>query len=66
MGFANKYDKDCNQIVSVCAWLTNFQPAMIPLPGDSSVEEVEEYFQSLESDYDYDADSEMTDDDDSN
>ena len=53
-----------NQILSVCEWLTNFQPAMIPLPGDSSVEEVEEYFQSLESDYDYDADSEMTDDDD--
>ena len=54
-----------NEIVSLCAWLTNFQPAMIPLPGDSSIEEVEEYFQSLESDYDYDADSEMTDDDDS-
>ena len=51
-----------NQIVSVCAWLTNFQPVLIPLSGHSNVEEeVEAYFQSIE-DSDYDADSEMSDD----
>ena len=31
-----------NQIVCVCAWLTNFQPALIPPSSDSSVEEVDE------------------------
>ena len=53
-----------NQIVSVCAWLTNFQPALVPLPSDSSMEdEVASYFQSIE-DSDYDADSEASDDSD--
>ena len=53
-----------NQIVSVCAWLTNFQPALIPPPSDSSVEEeVEEYFQTLDSESDYDADTELSDND---
>ena len=51
-----------NQIVCVCAWLTNFQPALIPPPSDSSVEEVDEYFQKMESESDYDADTEMSDD----
>ena len=51
-----------NQIVSVCVWLTNFQPALVPLPSDSSMEdEVASYFQSIE-DSDYDADSEASDD----
>ncbi len=50
-----------NQIVKVCAWLTNFQPALIPLPGEFSADEVDRYFQSLE-DSDYDADSEMSGD----
>ena len=53
-----------NQIVSVCAWLTNFQPALIPLPGDHCDEEVDKYFQSLQE-CDYDADSEMSGDEDS-
>ena len=44
----------------VCAWLTNFQSALIPLPGDFSADEVDRYFKSLE-DSDYDADSEMSD-----
>ena len=51
-----------NQILSVCALLTNFQPALIPLPGDSSM------WKSNSNPWkviDYDADSEMTDDDDS-
>ena len=47
-----------NQIVCVCAWLTNFQPALIPIPSNSDVEdEVDQYFHSIE-DSDYDADSE--------
>ena len=48
-----------NQIVCVCAWLTNFQPApLIPVPSYSNVEdEVDQYFHSIE-DSDYDADSE--------
>ena len=49
-----------NSIVSVCAWLVNFQPALIPLPGDTSTDEVDRYFQTLE-DSDYDADSEASD-----
>jgi hypothetical protein len=49
-----------NNIVSVCAWLTNFQPALIPLPGDTSTDDVDRYFQTLE-DSDYDADSEASD-----
>ena len=53
-----------NQIVSVCAWLTNFQPALVPLANDSTMEdEVASYFQSLQ-DSDYDADSEASDVDD--
>ena len=53
-----------NQIVSVCAWLTNFQPALVPLANDSAMEdEVASYFQSLQ-DSDYDADSEASDVDD--
>ena len=50
-----------NQIVSVCAWLTNFQPALVPLSSNNSTEEeVVSYFQSLE-DSEYDADSESSD-----
>ena len=39
-----------NQIVCVCAWLTNFQPALVPLPEHEAAEsedEVVDYFQSL-------------------
>ena len=54
-----------NQIVSVCAWLTNFQPALIPSPSDPSVEgEVEDYFKMIESEEEYDADTEMSDSED--
>lgn len=55
-------------IVSVCAWLTNFQPVLIPLPAGSAEEdEVDKYFSSVldsESDSDYDADTELTDEED--
>ncbi len=44
-----------NQIICVCAFLTNFQPALVPLPSHGSEKEVEEYFQQL-SDCDSDPD----------
>ena len=48
-----------NQIVCVCAWLTNFHPVLLPPPLSSSeTEEVESYFRGLdlESGTDSDAD----------
>ena len=51
-----------NQIVCVCAWLSNFQPALVPPPREPSDTEVDDYFQELdESDFssDIDSDSEM-------
>jgi hypothetical protein len=52
-----------NQIVSVCAWLTNFQPALVPPPTSSSVEDdVDSYFKQLSTDSDYDADFSDIDD----
>ena len=51
-----------DQIFSVCAWLTNFQPVLIPLPSDESAEQdVERYLQSMEDDYDADSESSDTD-----
>ena len=49
-----------NQIVHVCAFLTNFQPALVPLPDDSDESDVTRYFDQLsdcdssESDIDLD------------
>ena len=40
-----------NQIVHVCAFLTNFQPALIPLPVDQDNEDVELYFDQLSDSY---------------
>ena len=39
-----------NQIVCVCALLTNFQPALVPLPLEPDDSDVESYFLQLESD----------------
>ena len=51
-----------NQIVCVCAWLTAFQPALVPpSPGERDEQEVEDYFNSV-YDSDYDAESELSDD----
>ena len=36
-----------NQIVFVCACLTNFQPALVPPPISDIDTDVEEYFRSL-------------------
>ena len=49
----------------VCAWLTNFQPVLVPPPSDSHCDdEVDSYFKTvLESnDSDYDGDTELRDD----
>ena len=51
-----------NQIVQVCAWLVNFQPALIP-PPSGDMDEVDTYFANLSNeDADYDADTELSDD----
>ena len=47
-----------NQIVCVCAFLSNFNPALVPPPTDLSESDVEEYFQGLEDSDEYDADTE--------
>lgn len=44
-----------NQIIYVCAFLTNFQPALVPLPEEHSDVDVEKYFEQL-SDCDSDSD----------
>ena len=38
-----------NQIVCVCAWLSNFLPALIPPPPEVSEEEVDDYFVALDT-----------------
>ena len=51
-----------NQTVCVCAWLSNFQPALVPPPCELSDTEVDDYFQDLDkSDFisDIESDSEM-------
>ena len=40
-----------NQVVCVCAFLTNFMPALVP-PENVQDGEVDDYFQDLSSDYD--------------
>ena len=50
-----------NQIVCICAWLTNFHPALVP-PPLSTNEDVEEYFNNLSDDESvYDGDYENDD-----
>lgn len=51
-----------NQIVQVCAWLVNFQPVLIP-PPSVDMDEVDTYFFNISNDKsDYDADTELSDD----
>ena len=51
-----------NHIVCVCAFLSNFQPALVPVPVDPMESDVEEYFQCVSSnESDYDGDSECSD-----
>ena len=44
----NTLARIANQVVSVCAWLTNFQPALVPCPHDpaESEDEVDKYFET--------------------
>ena len=53
-----------NQIVFVCAFLTNFQPALVPLPDDDELTDadVEKYFEQL-SDCNSDSDEDEADQD---
>ena len=48
-----------NQIVNMCAWLSNFQPSLVPPPRDEENEHgdsnVKSYFNDID-DSDYDAD----------
>lgn len=37
-----------NQTESVCAWLTNFQPALVPPPQEVQETDVQEYFDTME------------------
>ena len=48
-----------NQIVYVCAFLTNFQPALVTFPTGSTESDVETYFQHLTDDSDLDSDDEI-------
>ena len=58
------FSRIANQIVCVCCWLVNFQPVLIPPQADSEDVDVDKYFQTYySSDSDYDADSELSDDD---
>ena len=50
-----------NQIISVCAFLTNFQRPIVPLSKNSSEGEVDSYFKQL-SDCDSDSDTDDTPD----
>ena len=52
-----------NQIVSVCSWLVNFQPILIPPPAVTDDQDLEHYFQTYygNTDSDNDADSEQSD-----
>ena len=58
-----------DMVVSVCAWLTNFEPVLVPPPVDDHEEDkVDQYFKSVldsESESEYDADTEFTDEEDS-
>ena len=50
-----------NQIIAVCAWLTNFQPILIPPPTEPcSLDCVNSYFVDEESDYDADSEQSCT------
>ena len=51
-----------NQIVCICDYLSNFQPALVSPPSDSTDSSVEEYFQMLsDTDDGYAADSDGND-----
>ena len=57
----NTLSRVANQIVSVCAWLTNFQPSLVPPPQEYEDVDVQEYFDNME-DTDSDHSSASSDD----
>jgi len=55
------FSRIANQIVSVCAWLVNFQPVLIP-PYAESKEDTDAYLLTqFSSDTDHEADTELSD-----
>ena len=48
-----------NQVVCVCAFLTNFMPALVPPP--EHLEDVDNYFEGLSSDSEISEDEELED-----
>ena len=51
-----------NQVVCVCGWLTNFQPALVPIPDLPEEDEADDYFRALDSEYDGDESGSDSDD----
>ena len=49
-----------NQIVCICAWLTNFYPAVVPIPDANILEEseVDDYFNAFDSESENSTDDE--------
>ena len=56
--FPIRMSRIINQVVCVCAFLTNFMPALVPPPENLKDEVVDNYFQGLSSDSEYDEVSE--------
>ena len=46
----NTLSRIANQVVSVCAWLTNFHPALVTISKENTNSDVDDYFQDLEDD----------------
>lgn len=57
----NTFARIADHIVSVCAWLTNFHPPLVPPPQFAAEADVDKYFSSLDE-TDYDADSSSDED----
>ena len=59
----NTFARIANHIVSVCAWLTNFHPPLVPPPHYEEEEDVDKYFSNLGETYDADSSSDESDED---
>ena len=51
-----------HQIVCVCGFLSNFQPALVPPPEAVSESDVDDYFQDIPDDFDDEVDSDIDED----
>ena len=54
--------RQINQIVCVCGFLSNFQPALVPPPEAVSESDVEDHFQDIPDDSDNEVDSDIDED----